>query len=150
MSTEDIVAVEQLLYRYCHVVDRGTVEALAGLFHPTAVLLPVYESDKRYEGREAVLAWFANYHHKVRARTKFLRHKVESPAITVNGDRATSVCYFDADTISISTNEPIITLGRYNDKLIKDDGIWYIKERKILIYYNYTIKAYIPGRGEGE
>jgi len=148
MSTEDIVAIEQLLYRYCHVVDRGTVEALAGLFHPTAVLLPVYESDKRYEGREAVLAWYTSFHRTVRASTKFLRHKIESPAITVDGDRATSVCYLDADTINISKNEPITTLGRYDDKLIKEDGIWYFKERKILIYYNYVIKAYIPGRGE--
>ena len=31
--TEDQMAIEQLLHRYCHVVDRGTVDEIVELFH---------------------------------------------------------------------------------------------------------------------
>ena len=49
---EDHLAIQQLLHKYCHVVDRGTADEVADLFHRTGVLLPRHESDERYEGRE--------------------------------------------------------------------------------------------------
>ncbi len=148
METDDIVAIQQLLHKYCHVVDRGTVDEIAELFHPAGVLLPAYESDKRYEGREAVRGWYAKYDHTLRKGTKFLRHKIESPVIDVSGDSATSVCYLDADAITRSTNEPMVVLGRYDDTLIKEGGRWYFKERRIVVYYSHTLAKYEPGRAE--
>ncbi|MCF8142863.1 MAG: nuclear transport factor 2 family protein [Deltaproteobacteria bacterium] len=144
---EDILAIEQLLNRYCHVLDRGTVDELVELFHPTAVLFPIYEGENRYEGWKAILAWYTNYKNRVQARLKFLRHKVQSPFISIEDDSAISVSYLDADSIKINTNEPIITFGRYDDMLVKDYGIWYFKERRIYIYYSYILKGVSPERG---
>jgi hypothetical protein len=38
--TEDIVAIEQLLNRYCHKLDQGDVDAVVALFAEDAVLIP--------------------------------------------------------------------------------------------------------------
>ena len=147
LRTDDIIGIQQLLFRYCHVVDRGTVEEIAALFHPGAVLLPVYESDKRYEGRASIQGWYERYDQQLRKRVRFLRHKIESPVIDVTGDDATSVCYLDADAITISTDKPVVVLGRYDDRLVRHESSWYFMERKISSYYSLIPQEYIPGRG---
>lgn len=144
---DDVIAIQQVLHQYCHVVDRGTVDEVADLFHPDAVLLPAYESDKRYEGREAIRSWYANYDNTLRSGVKFLRHKIESPVIDVSGDEAVSTCYLDADAITASTDKPMIVFGRYHDRFVKDGDRWYFKERKIITYYSLAADAYTPGRG---
>ena len=144
---DDIIAIQQLLHTYCHVVDRGTVDEIADLFHRDAVLLPAYESDTRYEGRDAVKGWYANYDNTLRNGVRFLRHKIESPVIEVSGNEATSTCYLDADAITKSTDKPMVVFGRYDDKFIKDAGRWWFKERKIITYYSLSADEYTPGRG---
>ncbi|MEW6296732.1 MAG: nuclear transport factor 2 family protein [Thermodesulfobacteriota bacterium] len=144
---EDYIAIQQLLHRYCHVVDRGTADEVAELFHRDGALCPRYESDERYEGREAVRGWYARYMENFRTKVRHLRHKIESPVIEITGDEATSVCYLDADSISLSSNEPSVAFGRYEDKLIKDGGRWWFKERTIIVYYSYPIGTYREGRG---
>jgi hypothetical protein len=147
-TAEDLLAIQQLLHKYCHVVDRGTVDEIAELFHQDAILLPAYEGDERYVGREAIRGWYANYDKTLRSNVRFLRHKIESALIEVSGNEATSVCYLDADAIPKESNEPMIVFGRYDDKLIRDQGQWWFKERKIIVYYSHSIVKYTPGRGE--
>jgi hypothetical protein len=144
---EDHVAILQVLHKYCHSVDRGTADEVAELFHRDGVLLPRYESDERYEGREAVRGWYAHYIEDFRAKVRYLRHKIESPVIEIAGNEATSVCYLDADSITVSTNAANVAFGRYEDKLIKDDGRWWFKERTIIVYYSYPLALYREGRG---
>jgi hypothetical protein len=143
---EDQLAILQLLHKYCHLVDRGTADEVVDLFHRNAVLLPRYENDERYEGHKAVRGWYARYMETFRSRVRYLRHKIESPVIEVTGNEATSVCYLDADSIMISTNEPMIAFGRYDDKFIKDNGRWWFKERAIIVYYTYPVATYREGR----
>ena len=121
-NAEEIVAIQQVLHKYCHVVDRGAVDEIGDLFQKDAVLLPAYESNERYKGRAAVKGWSANYDNKLRASVRFLRHTIESPVIEVSGNEATSTCYLDADAIIKSTDKPMIVFGRYDDKFIKDEG----------------------------
>jgi len=144
---EDHLAILQVLHKYCHVVDRGTADEVAELFHRDGVLLPRYESDERCEGREAVRGWYARYMENFRAKVRYLRHKIESPVIEIAGNEATSVCYLDADSITISTNAANVAFGRYEDKLIKDEGRWWFKERTIIVYYSYPLALYREGRG---
>jgi hypothetical protein len=144
---EDHLAIQQLLHKYCHVVDRGTADEVAALFHRDAVLLPRYESDERYEGRAAVRGWYQRYMENFRAKVRYLRHKIESSVIEVTGNEATSVCYLDADSITTSVNEANVAFGRYDDKFVKDDGRWWFKERTIIVYYSYPLALYREGRG---
>ena len=145
---EDQMAIEQLLHRYCHALDRGSVDEVVELFHRDAVLLPAYESDARHVGREAVRGWYANYDRTLRANVRYLRHKISCPLIEVSGNTATSVCYFDADAIPTGSDESIVLLGRYDDKLVKDVGRWWFKERKIIGYYSHAAGSFSLGRGE--
>ena len=54
MVTDDIVAIEQLLYRYCFAVDKGTADDVAALFHESATLMPIYSGDPPAKGRAAI------------------------------------------------------------------------------------------------
>jgi len=144
----DLLAIEQLLHRYCHVLDRGTVDEIAELFHRDAVLLPVYESDDRHVGREAVRSWYAHYDETLRTGVRYLRHKIECPVIEISGDTATAISYLDADAIHKETDEPMIFIGRYDDIFVRDEGRWWFKERKIISYYIYSAGTYLEGRGE--
>ena len=146
-NADEIVAIQQVLHKYCHVVDRGTVNEIGDLFHKDAVLLPAYESNEQYKGRDAVKGWYANYDNTLRASVRFLRHKIESPVIEVSGNEAASTCYLDADAITKSTDKPMIVFGRYDDKFIKEEGRWWFKERKIIVYYSLPVDEYAPGRG---
>ena len=146
-TVEDHIAIMQLLHKYCHAVDRGTADDVAALFHRDGALLPRFESDDRCQGREAVREWYARYMEKFRAKVRYLRHKIESPVIEINGDEATSVCYLDADSIAIPTNVASVAFGRYDDILVKDEGRWWFKERTILVYYSHPLASYRPGRG---
>ncbi len=144
---EDYLAIQQLLHKYCHVVDRGTADEVAALFHRDAVLLPRHESDTRYEGREAVRGWYQHYMENFRSKVRYLRHKIESSVIEITGNEATSVCYLDADSITASVNEANVAFGRYDDRFIKDEGRWWFKERTIILYYSYPLALYREGRG---
>ncbi|MGE0827414.1 MAG: nuclear transport factor 2 family protein [Candidatus Binatia bacterium] len=145
---EDYIGILQLLHKYCHAVDRGTADEVTALFHTEAVLLPKYESDERYEGREAVRGWYQRYIENFRAKVRYLRHKIEAPVIYVMGNEATCVCYLDADSITIAKNQANVACGRYDDKFIKESGQWWFKERAIVAYYSYPLPSYRPGRGE--
>lgn len=136
---EDIVEIEQLLNRYCHAVDRGTVSDIMDVFHEDAVLLPRYQSEESFKGKEAVRGWYENYDKTARDRTLSLRHTISTPMIHVEGNRATSVCYLDADGIDSDSGRAFQVLGRFEDKLIKDEGRWWIAERAIIAEGTYSL-----------
>ena len=149
MSAEDYIAIQQLLHKYGHMVDRGTADEVAALFHEDAVMLELWESDQPIEGREAIRAWYDNYNKTFRSEVRYLRHKMESPHIEISGNTATSTCFMDADFIVASKNEPIVGVGRYDDEFIKDNGQWWFKKRTVILYYTYPLAGYTePPPGE--
>ena len=142
---EDYAAILQLLHKYCHVVDRGTVDQIVALFHHDATLLPRYESAERYQGREAVRGWYERWIAESRATVRHLRHTILAPVIEIAGNEATAVCYVDVDAIPVATNKPWMARGRYEDKLIKEEGRWWFRERALIVYYTSSLAAYREG-----
>ena len=137
--TEDVLAIQQLLHRYCFVVDDGTPDDVANLFHETATLVPVYSGEQPRNGRAAIREWFATFNQNVRERVDHLRHCVTNPLIEVQGSEAAARSYVTADSISKKHGVPHTLLGYYVDRLIKDDGRWYLKERQI--HVNYVLEG---------
>jgi SnoaL-like protein len=133
--TEDVVAIQQLLHRYCFLVDSGTPDQVASLFHETATLVPVYSGGPACKGRAAVREWYAAYDRDFRPTVDHLRHCVSNPLIEVQGNEATARCYLTADSITKKTGVPVTALGYYVDRLIKDGGRWYFQERQIHVTY---------------
>jgi hypothetical protein len=146
---EDHLHIQDLLHKYCHALDRGTVDEVTELFHRDAVLLPAYESDEQYVGRDAVRGWYETYDRNLRANVTYLRHKAICPVIEVSGNRATSVSYLDGEAIVTGSEEPTIIIGRYDDEFVRDRGRWWFKKRVIHIHYSYQGWKFAPGR-EGE
>ncbi|MGH7961136.1 MAG: nuclear transport factor 2 family protein [Candidatus Binatia bacterium] len=146
---EDYLAIQQLLSKYCHVADHGSLDEIVALFHRDAVLLPRHETEERYEGRAAVRSWYERWIANVRANVRYLRHKITAPVIEVSGNEATAVCYLDMDAIPTSTNRPMLFLGRYEDRLIKAEGRWWFKERTISVFYTSALAIYSEGWGGG-
>lgn len=137
--TDDIVAITQLLNRYCHHLDRGEVEALLRLFADDAVLIPEYEGSGEHTGMDAIRAWYQTYARNVVGGTSGLRHKISTPMIDVDGDRATSVCYLDADSVSRESGKRSLAGGRYEDELRREGDGWRLVRRRIVIDYASTL-----------
>jgi hypothetical protein len=147
--TEDIVAIEQVLYRYCHAVDRGTPDEVAALFHEKGTLVPVYSGEEPRRGRSAIRDWYATYNRDFRAGVDHLRHCVASPAIEVSGNEASARTYLIADCIPKATGKPVLVAGFYQDRLVKDGGRWYFAERQIHVYHSMEppkAVGFEPGR----
>jgi uncharacterized protein (TIGR02246 family) len=136
---DDQVAIEQLLNRYCHKLDRGEIDAVLELFAEDAVLVPEYEGGARHEGREAVRAWYTRYAATTIAAVRGLRHKISTAMIDVDGDQATAACYLDADSINRTSGKRSIVGGRYEDRLVRTAAGWRIAERRIVIDYASTL-----------
>ena len=139
--SDDVIAIEQVLNRYCHKLDRGDVPAVIALFAEDAVLIPEYEGTGPHEGREAIQSWYTRYSAQTNAAARGLRHKISTAMIEVNGDRAESVCYLDADSVDPQTGARSLAGGRYEDKLVRRDGSWLISERRIIVDYASTLPA---------
>lgn len=138
---DDIVAIQQLLNHYCHRLDGGDTEAVVALFAEDAVLIPEYEGSGEHAGRAAIRAWYSNYSRRVVAATRGLRHKISTAAIEVNGDEAHSACYLDADSVDPGSGRRSLVGGRYLDRLVRREGRWLLRERRIVIDYASTLAA---------
>lgn len=135
MASDDIVEIEQLLYRYCFAVDSGAPEDVAALFSETAVLVPLYTGEAPANGRAAILQWYVEYQKGTRAAVDHLRHVVTNPLIEVSGDHATAQCYLTANAVAKANGKASWTAGLYKDKLVREAGRWLFAERQIHVHY---------------
>ena len=135
MASDDIVEIEQLLYRYCFAVDSGGPEEVAALFSETAVLLPGSYTGSASQRRPAILQWYVNYQKGTRAAVDHLRHVITNPLIEVSGDHATAQCYLTANAVSKTSGKASWTAGTYKDKLVREAGRWLFAERQIHVHY---------------
>ncbi|GAB6096707.1 hypothetical protein JCM14469_29600 [Desulfatiferula olefinivorans] len=136
---KNVIEIEQLLYRCCHAVDHGHVDSIMECFHPSATLIINWEENGRHSGHEAIRQWFLNYTQIMTSALNYLRHKITCPLIDVNGDEATAFSYLDVDAAPKDGGQVVISVCRYEDKLVRTDGRWYLKEKSIFMDDTYTI-----------
>jgi ketosteroid isomerase-like protein len=130
-TTGDQVTIWQLLCRYCHLVDRGNMEDVVELFHPDATL--VFPPNPPARGWEAIRKAYDEWVRTAREPTVWLRHKISSPYIDVDGDQATAVCYLTADFLLQKKGTIQALMGRYQDELVRNGERWLFCRRDILI-----------------
>lgn len=140
---EDMFLIQNHLAAYCHAVDRGTLDEVASLFHEDAVMTPAYEGGAPRHGRAAIRDWYDNYNTYFRSdQVTHLRHQITTPVIHVDGVEASSTCYFDADLLDVKKAESLRFYGRYDDKLVKENGRWLFMDRVINGYYSLPTTDY--------
>ena len=135
----DIVAIEQVLYRCSHAVDRGEIEKTMALFHPDARLVITWEENGRHEGHDEIRKWFENYERIVRGAVNYMRHRITCPVIDVDGDSASACSYLEVEAAGKNTGTVVKTAGRYEDTLVRTDSGWRIAEK--VIYMDNTYAA---------
>lgn len=122
LSTDDIVAIQQLCARYNHSVDAGDGVRFAATFTEDGVL----NSGAKVQGR-AALEEFAR---RVPGQVPSIRHVAVNIMIDGEGDAATVSAYLLVLGRSEGEGPLSVRLsGRYNDHLVKKSGAWLFTER---------------------
>ncbi len=130
MPPTDYEQIQNHLARYCHIVDRDGVDAIAALFWDDATL----EFDGTFNGIAEIRGCYSQWIEKMRDPVVGLRHLIHSPSIEILDAEAAAECYFDADCHIRANDRPIQLRGIYKDRLAKRNGEWRFLERQIILY----------------
>lgn len=134
----DRIAIEDLLARYCHGVDRGDEKLLRSVYWPDATDDHVFIKG----GVEAAVKWIME---AVQAQDQAM-HAISNMLIRIDGNEARVETYYNSyHRIRGRSGAPkdITMAGRYLDRMEKRDGEWRIAERKCVIdwWRNYSDSA---------
>ena len=138
----DIVAIEQILNRYCYLHDFGTCEEIASLFAPDAVVYADYLGDRTFEGRQAICDWYAQSLETYKANGHFERRRISCPVINVRDDSAESIAFVDFDALNFESNIVNKHVGRYEHTFEKAAGRWFIKTLRIQLQYSHPCNSH--------
>lgn len=114
-------AITEVLYRYCHAVDRIDPELGSQIWH--------HDGLAHYEGIfEGTAQDFMEFVLQTHRKTEATSHQLTNVLIDVDVDRATSESYVTACIRAGGTD--IVVRGRYSDTWSRRDGEWRIDERR--------------------
>ena len=125
LSTEDRLAIAEVMAAYCHAIDLGKWDDFPALFTADCTLdfgalMGVFE---RTEG-------VRRFAETLKGLGLFMRHYTTNVMLEGDGERARGRSYVLAITGPPGgTNQ---TTGRYDDEFVKVDGRWRIRVRRAL------------------
>lgn len=124
LPVEDILAIEQLIARYCHTCDSGDGAGYANTFTADGIMSAPPRVEAK--GAEALAALAVGT-----ARDNVApRHLVSNLLIDGQGDRATVRAYCEFVTmVGEPPRHQVQTSGIYHDQLVKDAGEWKFAKR---------------------
>jgi uncharacterized protein (TIGR02246 family) len=125
---EDRDAIHQLFVDYGRYLDAGDIDAYASLFAEDAEILlgPIGRATGRDNIRELMGKILQG-----RAGSAF--HIISSPAVTLDGDEATSEVMWTVIQRDTEGKPKLTSMGRHVDRLVRKDGVWKIAQRRGLI-----------------
>lgn len=150
---DDRAEIENLSNRYMVAVDSGDMDTVMATWADDGVLVWADGVDRGKVAIRKAMAGFSE------ARGKSIpkgakswprsRHFILNHVIDVNGDTAKTTAYW----FEITNNTPqkdvqIVYFGHYEDELVKRNGHWLFKTRKV---YNESLsnrELFYPGLGE--
>ncbi len=123
----DKLEIEDLLTRYCAAIDAREFDLLDEVFTPEATI--DYTRSGGICGEyPAVKSWLA----KALAPFRVVQHLVTNARVELDGDRASSVCYF-FNPMGLPQEDGSLKLffcgGIYRDRLVRTDRGWRISQR---------------------
>ena len=121
MSTDDIVAIQQLVARYNMAIDDGVGDEFASTFTDDGELVI---PETTISGRDALTGFGGS----AKERPIRIRHWVNSQEVTVSGDQATARS--NLMVLRVGGEGPAMLLtGRYADELRRTDAGWRFTRR---------------------
>lgn len=124
LSTGDRLAIQEVLARYSHCIDRGRWDGFADLFTEDC-RLDLSQLMGLYEGREGI----AKFRSTLEPLGVWMRHLVTNVVIEGDSERAHVECYVTAVTGSAAN--PSRMTGFYDDELVKQNGRWLLHRRRL-------------------
>lgn len=145
---EDRAAIEDLMARYLFAMDWSDYGAYAEMFAADGEIEYARGTAK---GREAITESVRAFKQAIggiyvdsKGAPAILRHIVGQTVIRVEGDRAFAVAFWWEMANDGPGDKPRAgTFGTYEDELVREDGRWLFKKRRIL-------NEFLDGRATGE
>ena len=132
MDAMDYFAIQNLIYKYAHLVDRGDFEAVGALFEHADVYIPGQSEPASRAGHNVMTQMFNEWTRKFpETGTPRTRHVTTNLIIEDDGPgraRTQSYVVVFQSTPSL-TMQPIIG-GTYKDRFEKVGGAWRFTERR--------------------
>jgi uncharacterized protein (TIGR02246 family) len=125
MADDDKNAIREVLAQYCFHLDADEFEAMAALFTPDGTWDTAFGKGTGRDGIVAQARGIATG--TVRPRRAHLTTNI---VIVLDGDTATVRSNWAVVTNS-ATGPKIGSAGAYADQMVKRDGRWYFRYRKI-------------------
>jgi len=149
----DRAEIENLSNRYMIAVDAGDIETVMATWAEDGVLEWVGGVEV---GKEAIRKAMSNFGGArpvnipegatSRPRT---RHQIINHVIDVNGDTAKTVAYWFALTNNTPQKDvQLLYFGHYEDELVRQNGKWLFKRRKVYNESQPNRALFYPGLGE--
>jgi len=123
----DKAAIAELIARYNLAIDHNDLQGWAACFAPDGIFDGMIG---RFAAHQE-LARFTEEVKKLTATTPNLRHYVTNILTEVNGSEAYSRCFLLMTSTTKEGGTKVVIAGEYEDRLVKIDGRWLFKERKV-------------------
>jgi uncharacterized protein (TIGR02246 family) len=122
---EDLMEIHQLFVDYGRYLDAGDFDAYASLFADDGEVLlgPM----GRAQGPENIKALMTK---ALAGSQGNSYHIISSPAVTLDGDRATSVVMWTVVNRDREGQASLSMIGRHVDELVRERGRWRFRRRK--------------------
>lgn len=131
MSAEDFFAIQNLVYSYCHSIDRADFAALGELFRHAVLIVPAAPEPVR--GAQAAAEMYARFARRYPpGNTLKTAHVTSNLMIEADGpDAARAQSYFVVHQATEALPLQPIIGGRYFDRFARVGGQWRFTERRI-------------------
>jgi len=123
LSTDDRVAIGDLLARYARCLDAGDLEGYVANFAPDAVLFG------SHVGHAQIRDYVGQVIERRAADPARRMHFVGSPVVDGDAESATAHSYLL--WIQLGAESPISAAAEYTDTLVKRDGRWLFQTRTL-------------------
>jgi len=139
MSTNELVQrtdreqIEETLYRYASTIDAGDLGRLRSLLTDDARAR--YGARGWIEGADAVVEFIRDKG----AGIGWQHHLLSIYHVEVDGEVASALTYHTSYQIARARpDEAAMIVARYHDRLVRVDGVWLIKEKRMEIGWRET------------
>jgi hypothetical protein len=139
----DRTLIRELMDRYGVVHDSGSPEEYADLFTADGEIAVAAGGPAIVKGREALIAQARRDHERFGTEpaaggktTSIMRHLISNAQINLTGaDSATGTCYVTTVVKKGDIGPAILSISRYTDRYVRQNGEWRIQRREISIEF---------------
>lgn len=150
----DRALIENVSNRYMVAVDAGDIDTVMSTWAEDGVLEWVYGTEHGKTAIRKAMSGFVGGAARdpvpaganSRPRT---RHQIINHVIDVDGDKAKTIAYWFAFTNKTPQKDvQILYFGHYEDELVRVDGKWLFKHRRVFNESQPNRAIFYPGLGE--